>query len=61
MSPPNMYNTSSKTYLPLKYNLHKKISYLLNSPYHYALPFFVMYCQRAIKTYPRVDPMEKHL
>ena len=56
-----MYNTSSKTYLPLKYNLHQKISYLLISPYHYALPFFVMYCQMAIKTYPRVDPMEKHL
>ena len=51
MSPPNIYNTSSKTYLPLKYNIHQNNLNLLISPYHYALPLFVMYCQRAIKTH----------
>ena len=59
MSPPNMYNTSSKTYLPLNYNLHQKISYMLISPYHYALPLFVTYCQRAIKIHPRVELVKK--
>ena len=40
MSPPNMYNTSSKTYLPLKYNLHQKKIASPHFPLSLCIPLF---------------------